>query len=249
MHAMGLRLTALVELGLDLASQRTAADLLELFCRAAQDIMSAHYVGIGILDAEAERLRLWASRGLGDEADAAFASADPLGGLLGKAVATGQSQSMTADRPIGDTGLPPVHPPVCDMVVVPVRSPARNYGWLYLANKLGGEGFGDDDLRIAGTLASQLSLAYENLALCEDLQRHAGRLETETAERMRVETGLRESEERYRQLAENIREVFFVVDPDITEVFYVSPAYEQIAGRSCASLYAAPRSWADAVHP
>jgi PAS domain S-box-containing protein len=30
---------------------------------------------------------------------------------------------------------------------------------------------------------------------------------------------------------------------------YVSPAYEEIWGRSCASLYASPQSWLDAIHP
>lgn len=60
---------------------------------------------------------------------------------------------------------------------------------------------------------------------------------------------LAESEARFRQLAESIREVFFLTDPQMTEMFYVSPAYEQIFGRSCESLYANPRSWGDAMHP
>ncbi len=32
-------------------------------------------------------------------------------------------------------------------------------------------------------------------------------------------------------------------------MIYVSPAYEAIWGRTCESLYAAPRSWLDAIHP
>jgi PAS domain S-box-containing protein len=70
----------------------------------------------------------------------------------------------------------------------------------------------------------------------------------EAVERAHAEQALRVSEERFRQLAENIREVFFMTDPGAREVLYVSPAYEDIWGRSRESLYREPRSWLDAVH-
>jgi len=57
------------------------------------------------------------------------------------------------------------------------------------------------------------------------------------------------SEERFRQLAENIKEVFWIASLDLKEMIYVSPAYEQIWGRTCDSLYKNPTSWMDAIHP
>jgi PAS domain S-box-containing protein len=60
---------------------------------------------------------------------------------------------------------------------------------------------------------------------------------------------LRESEERFRQLAENIDAVFWLTDEARTAVLYVSPAYEKIWGRTCESLKASPRAWLEAVHP
>ena len=60
---------------------------------------------------------------------------------------------------------------------------------------------------------------------------------------------MEESELRFRQLAENIREVFWLANADGSEMIYISPAYEQIWGRSCESLYAQPRSFMDVVHP
>jgi len=69
-----------------------------------------------------------------------------------------------------------------------------------------------------------------------------GRVESRTAE-------LTESVARFRQLAETIREVFFLIDPKMTEIYYVSPAYEDIFSRSCASLRANPKSWCEAIHP
>ncbi|MES2693920.1 MAG: PAS domain-containing protein [Verrucomicrobiota bacterium] len=66
---------------------------------------------------------------------------------------------------------------------------------------------------------------------------------------LRVETALRGSEERFRELAENINEVFWITDPLKLEILYLSPAYERIWGRSRESLYLAPETCLDAVHP
>lgn len=67
-------------------------------------------------------------------------------------------------------------------------------------------------------------------------------------ERKRVEEALRESEERFREMAETIRDAFWITDPTARKVFYVSPAYEEIWGRSCASVQANGLSWLDAIH-
>jgi PAS domain S-box-containing protein len=64
-----------------------------------------------------------------------------------------------------------------------------------------------------------------------------------------AEEALRQSEQRLRQLAENINEVFWMTDTQTTRLLYISPAYERVWGRSCQSLYENPRSFMDAVHP
>ncbi|MGA3186806.1 MAG: PAS domain S-box protein [Bryobacteraceae bacterium] len=69
-------------------------------------------------------------------------------------------------------------------------------------------------------------------------------------ERKQVEQALRSSEEKFRQFAENIREVFWMATPAAGgEILYVSPAYEQVWGRTCQSLYENPKSWMEAIHP
>jgi two-component system, cell cycle sensor histidine kinase and response regulator CckA len=67
--------------------------------------------------------------------------------------------------------------------------------------------------------------------------------------RKQNDLALRESEERFREIAENIRDVFWVTSASKTKMLYVSPAYEIIWGRSTESLYASPVDWLGAIHP
>ncbi len=67
-------------------------------------------------------------------------------------------------------------------------------------------------------------------------------------ERKLAEDALRESEERFRQIAENIQEVFWIRDIEKRQVLYISPAYERIWGRSSESLLSTPETWLEAIH-
>jgi len=71
---------------------------------------------------------------------------------------------------------------------------------------------------------------------------------TDIEDRKRAEDALRESEEKFRQLAENIREVVWMTTPAMDELLYVSPAYEVIWARSRESLRQRPRSFMEAIH-
>ncbi|HCF29141.1 MAG TPA: hypothetical protein DEV81_18505 [Cyanobacteria bacterium UBA11049] len=68
-------------------------------------------------------------------------------------------------------------------------------------------------------------------------------------DRKRVEEKLRESEQRFYQIAENIREVLWIATPDISQIIYINPVYEKMWGRSCENLYAQPKSFLEGIHP
>ncbi|GAB4368164.1 MAG: hypothetical protein Kow00121_07070 [Elainellaceae cyanobacterium] len=67
--------------------------------------------------------------------------------------------------------------------------------------------------------------------------------------RKQAEEALRESEKRFQEIASTIDQFFFVRSVTNRQFLYVSPAYETIFGRTRASLYENPESWAEAVHP
>ena len=68
-------------------------------------------------------------------------------------------------------------------------------------------------------------------------------------EQKRTEEALRESGERFRQLAENINDVFWLLDWTEQKIIYASKAYETVWGRSLSQLYEDPLDWLDAIHP
>ncbi|MCK4709491.1 MAG: response regulator, partial [Gammaproteobacteria bacterium] len=71
----------------------------------------------------------------------------------------------------------------------------------------------------------------------------------DVSESKQHEEALLESELRFRQITENINEVFWLISPDWKEVFYVSPAFEEKWEVSREDLYKNARLWLDAVHP
>ena len=80
------------------------------------------------------------------------------------------------------------------------------------------------------------------LVLREQQRQTASALDT-------TETSLLESEERFRQMADNIQEIFWMIDAGTRKMLYVNPAYETITGRSRETLNENPLSYEEIIHP
>jgi diguanylate cyclase (GGDEF)-like protein/PAS domain S-box-containing protein len=221
------RLQALTELNLQLASERSPQLLLDKVCYGARSLIGAKYSVLAVMDkSESDRL-FFSTSGVqfkGDPIAPLIPRDDP--GPLGRVYS---SQTTWRDQrndgaPVFSV-LPTGYPAASAHVAAPISSLTRSYGWLCLADKLGAEAFTVEDERILGILAAQVGRIYENEILTREIQA---------------------SEQRFRQLAENIQDVFFIVSADWRELIYISPAIEHILGRRLDA--AKIEDWIDSVH-
>ena len=70
----------------------------------------------------------------------------------------------------------------------------------------------------------------------------------DVTERTEAEMSLRRSEERFQHMANNIQEIFWMMDAETQEITYINPAYTTITGRSIASLQENPSSYRELIH-
>ena len=100
-------------------------------------------------------------------------------------------------------------------------------------------------------LLEEVDRLRRRVAELERLQQEepdAAETTTDNVARKRAEEQLRDSEGRFRQIAENINEVFGLWDCEKKNT-YVSPAYQRIWGYSPESVPQQPSTWEEALHP
>ena len=98
----------------------------------------------------------------------------------------------------------------------------------------------------AGWLAGQVGRLTRNLE--QTVQERTSRLQSEAEEHKETAVRLRETLELFRQVTENITEVFWVTDPAKTRVNYVSRGFEAVWGQPRQAVYTAPQTWLNAVY-
>jgi PAS domain S-box-containing protein len=152
------------------------------------------------------------------------------GSLTEEIIEAGEPALMTELSAIGESVAPYLAENCrqCRGLVVALSSEGRVLGALVLLRGPDQEPFQAEEGAFAQALGDAASAAIRRVSLLEEL---------------------RESEERFNELAENVREVFWIADPELTRFFYVSPAYEDIWGRTVESAYDDAESWVEAVHP
>ncbi len=97
------------------------------------------------------------------------------------------------------------------------------------------DAFDDEEMKLLMELAGDLAYGVQALRT--------------RAERAEAAEALRQSEERFRQMAENIREVLWMVDPTRKKVLYVSPSYASVWGHPAEAVFERGLGWLDIVHP
>ena len=97
-----------------------------------------------------------------------------------------------------------------------------------------------------GWLAAEVGRATRDLE--QAVLQRTSRLQHEVKEHKQTTELLSEATEVFKQVTENIADVFWVTDPSKTQVEYVSPVFEEVWGRSCQTLYVSPSVWIECIH-
>jgi signal transduction histidine kinase/DNA-binding response OmpR family regulator len=182
------RLSMLIELGQQLAAERDPLQLLEKFCHAARKIVGARYSAVGMLDQDDHTLRHFLTSGFNAET-VSPSGATPVGQeILDVLLVKRRPLRLTQTEMVSSAlDFLPQGSPDNSSLLAPILSPSQVYGWLYLSDKLDAEEFSEADERLAGTLTSQVAVAYENARLYAEAQHHAAELQQEVTERKQAE--------------------------------------------------------------
>jgi diguanylate cyclase (GGDEF)-like protein/PAS domain S-box-containing protein len=120
------------------------------------------------------------------------------------------------------------------LATFPLRCGGRCVGVLNLhGDEIGF--FTDELVALLEEMAANISFALTNIE--------------REAEREAAKRALDASEQKFRHLAANVPEVFWTAEAQSGRITYVSPAYENIFGRSAADLLEEPGEWLEAIHP
>ncbi|HZZ91198.1 MAG TPA: PAS domain S-box protein [Usitatibacter sp.] len=230
------RLSALGEVNVHLASEQDPQALMAKVCQSARELLGASFAVVCVRERDGDHRPFCVTAGI-DPVAVEAAGKPPVDDPVMTTVLR-ERRALRIDNPSGDPrriGLPAGYPCATSALVAPICSLHRDYGWICLGGKLGSDAFDEEDERILATLGAQVGRIYENGSLYAEMRRSAERLG--------------ESEQRFRQIAENIREVFWLTDPSKNQMLYVSPAYEEVWGRDVEALSTSPVDWVEAIHP
>ena len=189
--ALSLRLAALLELGLQLSRNTEPLQLLEAAASVAREVIGANYSGAGALELDGPKFRYFVTRGIQPAAATSLNQALAAGTFREIAV---EGKSLRVFSPAGAPSslvLPSDHPPVHGFLGAPVQTGTRNYGLIYVADKIGGMKFCAEDERFLATIATQLAIACENVLRYQEIQEYAARLEREVEHRKQAEDRFR----------------------------------------------------------
>jgi two-component system cell cycle sensor histidine kinase/response regulator CckA len=204
------RLRALINIGLELASERDPDLLLQKVCDATRDLFAASYVTLGILDLNDRTVQRVITCGT-DAPDWIQAGA-PVSGFLRDVVTNGRG--VRGENPGGDPSvlnLPPLHPRVYSFLAAPIASPAQVYGWIcFVGND--GRAFTEDDEHLVTALSGQVGRVYENGHFRRVAQARADALEKEVTERTLAQEALRQERDRAQRYLDTAQVMLVAVD-------------------------------------
>jgi signal transduction histidine kinase len=166
------RLEALVVASSSLIGELALEGVLQRVIEVAASVIGARYAAIGVLAPDGRLLESFTTYGIAPE-ERELIGPPPRGhGILGLVIREARPIRLPDLAKHPDSyGFPPHHPPMHSFLGVPIVGRRGVFGNLYLTEKLGAEGFSDEDEHIAVLLAATTAAAVENARLHEESAR------------------------------------------------------------------------------
>jgi two-component system, cell cycle sensor histidine kinase and response regulator CckA len=191
---VNLKLFTLIEISQRLASEHNPYKLVDDYCQEARRIIGAKWAAVGLLDEGEESFSPFFTSGLDAGFDKVYQAPKPNRGIFGELLGErGLRQIQNPDGKPLDLGFSPEYPPVQSFLGAAIFTPSRVYGCFCLVNKVGAEGFSNEDAQLALTLAAQLGVAYENALRYDEIQQQVLKLNQEMVIRQRAEAELQKA--------------------------------------------------------
>jgi nitrate/nitrite-specific signal transduction histidine kinase len=181
-------LEALHQAALTITSDDATADILQHLVDLARDLIGTRYGALGILGPQGAIDQFYSS-GVTPEVKERLGPLPQGHGLLGVTLASGATLQISDIQAHPDAvGLPPGHPTMRALLAVPVRQGGRIVGNLYLADRVDGLPFSEEDQRLLTQLAGHVATVVHQASLAEEVRRLAV-----AAERDRLRVTLRDN--------------------------------------------------------
>ncbi len=180
------RLNMLIDLGHELAAEHDPEQVLAKFCRSSRRIVGAEEAAVCVLDAGATSVRHFFHCSKHKETVSVSVIPAIVQRALDRVIVEQRAlrlseadESMLADEIDYDS--------MQSFLGAPILSASGLSGWFYLLNKTDADDFSEADERLAATLTTQVSVAYENARLYAETESHAAELRSEMAVRKQAE--------------------------------------------------------------
>jgi diguanylate cyclase (GGDEF)-like protein/PAS domain S-box-containing protein len=233
------QLTTLSKIGQSVTSTLDLDEVLRRIVEAGVHLTQADEGFLALLDHSSGTLYLRASKNIDGEITSSLRL--PIAdSLLGEALTTNRPTRKIAQQagsPIKiGTGLL-----VKSLLNVPISSRGRPLGVLSVDNREKQSSFSEKDEILLASLADYAAVALENAHLYQQARR-------EINERLRAETALRESEERYALAARGANDGIWDLNLGANAI-YLSPRWKEMLGYQDHEIGDSPDEWFSRIYP
>lgn len=239
-HSPASRLDAVLDYSLELASQRNPRLLIDRLCHVACEVIGARSALAGLVTAEDGADPAVFSCGMEPQTAATLAAALLRDGLVTPALRGRRPCRLEGFAAhVGALDIAALNLGASAPLVVPILSPTEVYGWLCLLGKIGAEGFGKEDERLAGVLAALAGRIYAGGELYAEVRRYTAALEREMLERAQAEREAREAHAANERLLSSISSVLIGLDGQ-TRIEKWNAVAESVLGIPAAQVLGRP---------